>query len=338
MDDLQLSLREFLLAESRSGRLERSLLSLLEDIATSCRVVSHQVQSGAFAGTLGAAGSTNIQGEAQQTLDVLANEIFVRHCSSGDRVAALVSEEVEEVYWLKDKPEPGDYVVYFDPLDGSSNLALNMCVGSIFSIVQTETALDPSDDTSVLLPGSKQVCAGYSVYGPATSLVLTTGNGVAGFTHHPGSGEFWVTHTSMTIPDAASEFAINASRRTLWDAPLRRYYDECLLGKAGPRGKTFNMRWVASMVAEVHRILIRGGVFIYPCDDGNRAMGGKLRLMYEANPMSFIIEQAGGSASTGLERILDVTPTSHHQRVPVMLGSKEEIEVLENYHQEAAKG
>ena len=334
MDEQQLTLREHLLGACRKDGLDSELLPLLEDIATSCRVVSHLVQSGAFAGTLGAAGSTNVQGEAQQELDVLANDVFVRHCAGSDRVAALVSEEVEEVYWLKDAPGPGDYIVYFDPLDGSSNLALNMCVGSIFSVTRIDRALDAGDDRSVLLPGAMQICAGYSVYGPSTSFVLTTGNGVTGFTHQQGTGEFRITHPNMTIPETTGEFAVNASRYHLWDAPLRRYYDECLAGEAGPRGKRFNMRWIAAMVAEVHRILTRGGVFIYPCDDGNRADGGKLRLMYEANPMSLIIEQAGGRASTGTERILDVTPTSHHQRVPVILGSKAEVAVLETYHNE----
>ncbi|WP_417207649.1 class 1 fructose-bisphosphatase [Antarctobacter sp.] len=338
MDDKPLTLRESLLNACRLDGLDRDLIPLLEDIATSCRVVSHLVQSGAFTGTLGAAGSTNVQGEAQQQLDVLANDVFVRHCSSSDRVAALVSEEVEEVYWLKDNPGPGDYIVYFDPLDGSSNLAVNMCVGSIFSVVRLDREIDASDDRSVLLPGSSQICAGYAVYGPSTSFVLTTGHGVTGFTHQPGTGEFRVTHPQMTIGDSASEFAVNASRYALWDAPLRRYFDECLVGESGPRGKGFNMRWVASMVSEVHRILTRGGVFIYPCDDGNRAQGGKLRLMYEANPMSFIVEQAGGRASTGVERILDVVPTSHHQRVPVFLGSKSEVDVLDQYHREAQQG
>ncbi|MDO6731243.1 class 1 fructose-bisphosphatase [Marinovum sp. 2_MG-2023] len=331
------TLREFLTKEHRENGLDPSLVSLLEDIATSCRIVSHLVHNGAFTGVLGATEDTNVQGETQQQLDVLANDVFVRHCSGNDRVAALVSEEVEEVYWLKKDPQPGDYIVYFDPLDGSSNLALNMVVGSIFSVAVIDAELDAGDDRSVLRPGSKQVCAGYSVYGPATSLVLTTGNGVHCLTHQTGTGEFRVTHPDMTIPEAAAEFAINTSRYQMWDQPIKRYYDECIQGKTGPRQKKFNMRWVAAMVADVHRILTRGGVFIYPCDDGNREMGGKLRLMYEANPMAMIVEQAGGAASTGTERIMDVTPTSHHMRVPVILGSKQEVEILTQYHQEAAQ-
>lgn len=327
-----------MLKEQRKNGLAPELVLLLEDIATSCRIVSNLVRNGAFTDILGAAGSVNVQGETQQQLDVLANEVFVRHCSTGDRVAGLVSEEVDEVYWLKDQPEVGDYLVYFDPLDGSSNLALNMCVGSIFSVVQIKEPVSFADDSSVLIKGSEQVCAGYSVYGPSTMVVLTSGNGVHGFTHQMGTGEFRLTHSNMTIPEDTAEFAVNTSRYTMWDAPLRRYYDECIAGSDGPRGKSFNMRWIAAMVAEVHRILTRGGVFIYPSDAGNRDQGGKLRLMYEANPMGFVVEQAGGRASTGTQRILDVQPTSHHQRVPVYLGSKNEVELLERYHNDTETG
>lgn len=335
MREKQLTLRQFLLLDYRQHALEKDLVFLLEDIATACRIISHHVRSGAFVGNLGSAGSTNIQGETQKQMDVLADEEFIRHCSNCSRVAALVSEEVDEVYWLKAHPEAGDYLVYFDPLDGSSNLDLNLSVGSIFSVVRIAHPIDASDDRSVLLAGREQICAGYSVYGPSTSLVVTTGNGVNGFTHQQGTGEFRLTHPDMKIPEETSEFAINASRYKLWDAPIRRYFDECIAGEDGPRGKIFNMRWVASMVAEVHRILTRGGVFLYPCDDGNRADGGKLRLMYEANPMAMIIEQAGGAASTGIERIMNVTPTTHHMRVAVILGSSSEVARLDRYHEEA---
>lgn len=335
MSTQQSTLREFLLSERGETGLDKDLIFLLEDIATSCRFISHQIRGGAFAGRLGASQSTNVQGEVQKHLDLIANEVFVRHCSNCARVAALVSEEVEEVYWLKEMPQAGDYLVYFDPLDGSSNLDVNLSVGSIFSISQLPEGIDLSDDRSVLRIGSEQIAAGYSVYGPSTSLVITTGNGVNGFTHQLGTGEFHLTYPEMTIPESTAEFAINASRHTLWGEPVRRYFDECIAGKKGPRGKTFNMRWTASMVADVHRILTRGGVFLYPQDAGNASAGGKLRLMYEANPMALIVEQAGGAASTGTKRILDVLPHSHHQRVPVILGSKEEVDVLDAYHKEA---
>ncbi len=332
MSHHQFTLRQHLLAEQARHGIDSDLILLLEDIATACRIISHRIRSGAFANVLGATNNTNVQGETQKQLDVIANDEFVEHCRNCRRVAALVSEEVDEVYWLKDKAVPGDYIVYFDPLDGSSNLDVNLSVGSIFSVVRLPEEIDATDDRSVLRPGNEQICAGYSVYGPSTALVITAGNGVSGFTHHNGTGEFRLTSRNLTIPEETSEFAINASRYVLWDTPIRRYFDECIAGKSGPREQGFNMRWTASMVAEVHRILTRGGIFMYPADAGNRATGGKLRLMYEANPMALIVEQAGGAASTGTERIMDVQPTSHHQRVPVILGSKSEVERLDRYH------
>lgn len=331
MRERRITLREHLF---RQDGLDTDLIFLLEDIAASCRIISHMVRQGPFAGTLGDAGNVNVQGEEQKELDVLANDVFVRHCSVNKRIAALVSEEAEEAMWLKRSPAPGDYILYFDPLDGSSNLALNMCVGSIFSVVRLTDAIDPSDPSVLLRPGQEQICAGYAIYGPATSLVLTTGASVDIFTHQRGTGEFRLTQSDVRIDEDTAEFAINASRYHLWDPPVRRYFDECLQGKTGPRGKTFNTRWIASMVAEVHRILTRGGVFLYPCDAGTRAQGGRLRLMYEANPMAMLIEAAGGQASTGFERILDIRPTAHHQRVPVILGSSAEVALIDRYHGE----
>lgn len=334
MTEHQMTFRQFLLKDRRNSGISKDLIFLLEDVATACRIISTKIRSGAFSDTLGATDNTNVQGETQKQLDVIANDEFVRHCSNCGRVAALVSEEVDEVYWLKDTPEAGDYVVYFDPLDGSSNLDVNLSVGSIFSIVETKEPLDASDDASVLLRGSEQICAGYAIYGPSTALILTTGDGVNGFTHQLGTGEFRLTFRDMTIPTTTREFAINASRHRLWEAPMQRYFDECLDGENGPRAAKFNMRWTASMVADVHRILTRGGVFLYPVDSANRDQGGKLRLMYEANPMGMIVEQAGGAASTGYERIMDVQPTSHHQRVSVILGSKDEVAHIDSYHQD----
>lgn len=332
MQDHQMTFRQFLLQDHQTGGIEKDLLFLLEDIATACRVISDQVRRGPFSDNLGATDQTNVQGETQKTLDVIANDEFLRHCANGNRVAALVSEEVDHVYWLKSDPQPGDYLVYFDPLDGSSNLDVNLSVGSIFSIVQAKVALDATDDASVHQAGTEQICAGYAIYGPSTSLVVTTGQGVNGFTHEPGTGECRLTFPDMTIPAKTKEFAINASRYALWDAPIRQYFDDCVAGKDGPRGQSFNMRWTASMVADVHRILTRGGVFLYPADHGNRADGGKLRLMYEANPMAMLVEQAGGAASDGTRRIMEIPPVGHHQRVPVILGSADEVAVIEGYH------
>ncbi|MFT7059293.1 MAG: fructose-1,6-bisphosphatase I [Pseudorhodobacter sp.] len=328
----RLTLRQFLLNDYRSNGVSKDLIFLLEDIATACRTISHQVRSGAFSGTLGSADATNVQGETQKKLDVIANEQFMRHCANCSRVAALVSEEVDDVHWLKEKPKAGDYIVYFDPLDGSSNLDVNLSVGSIFSVVELKHPIEELTNAAVLRPGSEQICAGYALYGPSTSLVVTTGNGVNGFTHLAGTGEFLLTFPDLKIPASTQEFAINASRFSMWEAPVRRYFEECIAGQDGPRGKNFNMRWTASMVADIHRILTRGGVFMYPRDTGNQAMGGRLRLMYEANPMGFIVEQAGGSASDGYGRILDVSPTELHQRVAVLLGSTQEVTLLEAYH------
>lgn len=322
------TLRRFLTQLTGPDAVEPGLIFLIEDIASASQIIGNQVRHAALRGMSGAAGEVNVQGEEQKKLDVIADVEFARACANSPRLAALVSEEKDEVNWRKD-PAQGDYLLYYDPLDGSSNIDVNLSVGTIFSICQVQSL--PLQNVS--RPGTEQICAGYAIYGPSTMLVLTTGAGVNGFTLDAGTGEFRLTHPNMTIPAETSEFAINASRYHHWDAPVRRYVDECLAGANGPRGRGFNMRWAASMVADVHRILVRGGVFLYPVDAANRDKGGKLRLLYEANPMAMITEQAGGKASTGHARILDLTPEGHHQRVSVMLGSKDEITLLETYHQ-----
>lgn len=332
----RLTLRKFLLQEEKRHGLGQDMMLLIEDIGTSCRIIAHQIRNGPFLDILGAAETENVQGETQKQLDVIANDIFLSHCSNCARVAALVSEEIDDVIWLKDKPKKGDYLVYFDPLDGSSNLNVNLSVGSIFSVVELDEDIEDLSNEVVLIKGARQILAGYALYGPSTSMVLSTGHGVNGFTQKIGSGEFLLTFPDMTLPEETSEFAINASRFASWDGPIRRYVEDCLAGESGVRKKDFNMRWTASMVAEVHRILMRGGVFLYPRDAENAHMGGKLRLLYEANPMSFLIEQAGGRATTGTARILDVEPTGHHQRISVILGSRAEVEQIEAYHDEAA--
>jgi fructose-1,6-bisphosphatase I len=307
--------------------LDPNLIFLLEDIASACRSIANLVRNGEFEGNLGSANAINVQGETQKTLDILANDEFERICSNSPRLAALVSEEVEEVTWLK-QPEAGDYLLYFDPLDGSSNLDVNLSVGSIFAIMQVQS----DGDRNVLHDGQRQVCAGYALYGPSTILVLTDRSEVAGFTCRQDTGDFRLTHPDMKVPSETSEFAINTSRYRYWDAPVRRYVDECVAGEEGGRQRAFNMRWTGSMVAEIHRILTRGGVFLYPADSNNREAGGKLRLMYEANPMAMIIERAGGAASTGFGPIMDIQPSGPHQRVPVILGSRSEVERLVEYH------
>jgi len=248
----------------------------------------------------------------------------------------MVSEELEAPFAIPAAYEKGQYLLNFDPLDGSSNIDVNVAVGSIFSVLRAPKPGKDAETTDFLQPGTQQVCAGYAIYGPATMLVITVGTGVHAFTLDPGIGEFILTHAALRIPAAADEFAINASNSRFWEPAVKRYVGECLAGKTGPRRKDFNMRWVASLVAEAHRILMRGGVFLYPRDAKEPQKPGRLRLLYEANPISFIIEQAGGSASTGRERILDVVPNSLHQRVPFIFGAREEVEILEAYHREQA--
>jgi len=323
----QTTLRQHL----QSQQTDTDLMILMEDVATACRMIADRVRHGAFAGVLGAAETENVQGETQKELDVISDEVFQEIVGANPSVAALVSEEVDKVNWRKKAPQAGEFVVYYDPLDGSSNLDVNLSVGTIFSIVRLENAIEQSAE-AVQIKGTAQIAAGYAIYGPSTGLVITVGQGVDGFTHHPGSGEFLLTSGAMSIPPQTQEFAINTSRYDLWDAPVRGYIDDCLRGVEGPRGKKFNMRWCASMVADVHRILTRGGVFLYPKDSGNAGQGGKLRLMYEANPMGMLVEQAGGASSTGTGRIMEVAPTGHHQRVSVILGSREEVAVIEGYY------
>lgn len=311
--------------------------SLLNDIVTACKVISNMVNKGELIGVLGSAGSENVQGETQKKLDILTNEVFIKSNEWAGHLAAMASEEMDDVYPIPAKYPRGKYLLTFDPLDGSSNTDVNVSVGTIFSILKCpgECSARP-DAEGFLQPGTQQVAAGYALYGPSTMMVLTTGNGVNGFTLDADIGEFILTHPDMTIPEDTREFAINASNMRHWEAPVKRYVDECLAGKEGPRGEDFNMRWIASMVAEVHRILMRGGIFMYPLDAKMKANGteGKLRLLYEGNPMAMIVEQAGGLASTGRERIMEIQPKGLHQRVPVVLGSKNEVERVVEYYKE----
>ncbi len=308
--------------------------SLLNDIVTACKVISNMVNHGELIGVLGTAGSENIQGETQKKMDIIANEVFMKSNEWAGHLSAMASEEMDEIYPIPETYPRGKYLLTFDPLDGSSNIDVNVSVGTIFSILKCPGDGQAPSQQAFMQPGVKQVAAGYALYGPSTMMVLTTGNGVNGFTLDQNIGEFILTHPNMTIPADTQEFAINASNMRHWEAPVKRYVDECLAGTTGPREKDFNMRWIASMVAEVHRILTRGGVFMYPMDDKMKQKGleGKLRLMYEANPMSFIVEQAGGASTTGRSRIMELQPRELHQRVPVILGSRNEVERIVGYH------
>jgi fructose-1,6-bisphosphatase I len=248
----------------------------------------------------------------------------------------MASEEMDNAHQIPGQYPKGAFLLVFDPLDGSSNIDINVSVGTIFSVLRCpdlKGCCDDIGDEVFLQPGTQQVAAGYALYGPQTMLMLTLGNGVKGFTLDRELGSFVLTHDDIQVPASTAEFAINMSNQRHWEAPVKRYVNELLDGKQGPLGKNFNMRWVAAMVADVHRILTRGGIFMYPRDDREPEKPGKLRLMYEANPMSMIIEQAGGAATNGYQRILDIQPESLHQRVAVFLGSKEEVERITAYHQ-----
>ncbi len=315
-----------------NGNDKHSLTLMLQDIETAAKQIAIAVDEGALQGNMGSLDSENVQGEVQKALDVITNDIFIANCKKSGVVVGMVSEEVNEMIHIENNASAdSSFLMLFDPLDGSSNVNVNISVGTIFSILKSETQQPDLDD--FLQKGTEQICAGYVLYGSSTMLVFTVGNGVNGFTLDRKTNAFYLTHPNMQIPKDTQEFAVNMSNYRFWQAPVQRYIDECLQGEEGLREKDFNMRWVASMVAEVHRILTRGGVFMYPIDSKIKSKGGKLRLMYEANPMSFIVEQAGGAASTGLQRILEIKPTTLHQRVPVMLGSANEINILASYHQ-----
>lgn len=331
----QMTLSRFLIEEQRDKQvISNDLRLLIEVVSRACKAISIAIGKGSLAGVLGSAGSDNVQGEVQKKLDVISNEILLDANEWGGHLAAMASEEMELPHAIPHRYPKGEYLLMFDPLDGSSNIDVNVSVGTIFSVLQCPEGVPP-DEQAFLQPGSKQVCAGYAVYGPTTLLVLTLGDGVNVFTLDREYGRFVLTQANVKIPEDTREFAINASNMRYWEPPVKRYIDELLAGKDGPRGQDFNMRWVASMVADVHRILTRGGIFMYPIDSKSKDKGGKLRIMYEANPMAFIVEQAGGAATTGRERILDLQPEKLHQRVPVILGSKNEVDRVTRYHRES---
>jgi fructose-1,6-bisphosphatase I len=331
----RITLSRFLIEQQRSCHLlPADLRFLIETVARACKAISHDVNKGALAGVLGEAGTGNVQGEAQKKLDVIANDVLLEANEWGGSLAGMASEEMDLPYAIPGEYPKGAYLLLFDPLDGSSNIDVNISVGTIFSVLRCPEGVTEPTVEDFLQPGTQQVAAGYTVYGPQTMLVLTFGSGVNGFTLDREHGSFVLTHPNMQVPESTKEFAINMSNQRHWEAPVQRYVSELLAGTTGPRGKDFNMRWVASMVAEVHRIITRGGIFMYPKDARDPSKPGKLRLMYEGNPMAFIIEQAGGAATNGHQRILEVQPTALHERVAVFLGSKEEVETVTRYHKQ----
>jgi len=328
-----------------------ALNALILDVALATKAIARAVAFGELGDPMSAQliaaarehdPVVNVQGEVQKALDVVSNEIFLRTTEWSGHLAGMGSEEMAVPYQIPAQYQRGKYLLVFDPLDGSSNIDVNVSVGSIFSILRAPQEVIASGrdvaEADFLQPGATQVAAGYAIYGPATMLVLTVGNGVAGFTLDHNLGEFKLTHPDIRVPADTQEFAINSSNSRFWESPVKRYVDECLAGKTGARGKDFNMRWIASMVAEAHRILMRGGVFMYPRDTKDPGKPGRLRLLYEANPIGFVMEQAGGRASTGREPVLGVQPSSLHQRIGLVLGSKNEVERIERYHAEADAG
>ena len=328
-----ISLTRYLVERQREdGLIPGNLRLLLEVVARACKSISHAVNKGALGGVLGSANSENVQGEVQKKLDIIANEVLIEANEWGGHLAGMASEEMDTILSVPNRYPAGEYLLLFDPLDGSSNIDVNVSIGTIFSVLKKPEGGAEVGEQDFLQPGRQQVAAGYCIYGPQTTLVLTVGKGVAMFTLDREQGSFVLVQEHVQIPQDTKEFAINMSNMRHWDAPVKRYIDECLAGKEGPRGKDFNMRWIASMVADVHRILTRGGVFMYPWDKREPHKPGKLRLMYEANPMGWLVEQAGGAATNGRERILDIAPTELHQRVSVILGSKNEVERVTGYH------
>jgi fructose-1,6-bisphosphatase I len=329
------SLTRHLLEEQRAGHINADLRLLVEVAARACKRISVAVGKGALGGVLGDAGdgaSFNVQGEAQKKLDVIANDVLLEANAWGGHLAACASEEMEHCQPIPDAFPRGNYLLLFDPLDGSSNIDVNVSVGTIFSVLRCPEGVAAPCDEHFLQPGRAQVAAGYCIYGPSTMLVLSIGHGTHAFTLERETGAFVLTRRDMRIPAQTREFAVNMSNRRHWEAPMQAYVEDLLAGREGPRGKDFNMRWIASMVADVHRILTRGGIFIYPWDRKDPSRPGKLRLLYEANPMALLVEQAGGAASDGRRRILDIVPGQLHQRVPVFLGSKAEVEAATGYH------
>ena len=331
-----ISLTQYLVEVQRSkGLIPGELRLLLEVVARACKRISQAVGKGALTNSLGDVGTQNVQGEKQMKLDVIANDTLLEANLWGGQLAAIASEEMDQPFTIPDRYPKGEFLLLFDPLDGSSNIDINSVVGTIFSVLRAPEGVKEPSEKDFLRPGSEQVAAGYAIYGPSTMLVMTVGDGVAAFTLDREIGAWYLTERGYRVPEATQEFAINMSNRRHWYPPVRKYIDELLDGKTGPRGKDYNMRWIAALVAEIHRIMNRGGVFLYPADLRTPDRPGRLRLLYEANPMAMLMEQAGGAATDGRQRILDIQPTSLHQRVPLFIGAKEEVEQVTKYHLES---
>jgi fructose-1,6-bisphosphatase I len=330
MHDGRTTLTQFIIEEQRRVKgATGDFSALLNDVATACKSISHSISRGC----LGSGPE-----DPQMFLERAANDYIIKSNNWTGRLAGMASEEIEDITPIPAQYPRGKYLLVFDPLNGSGNLDINFLTGTIFSVLRAPAGKKDITAADFLQPGCKMVAAGFVLYGASTRLVLTTGDGVNGFMLDNEIGEFVLTHKNMRIPDDANTFAINASNERFWEPPVRRYVQECLAGKTGPRGRDFGMRWVASLIAEAYRVLTRGGVFLYPVDAKTRDQGGRLGLIYEANPIAFIMEQAGGAAITGRNRILEVVPSELHQRAPFIFGSKNEVDRLYDYHKEYVEG
>jgi fructose-1,6-bisphosphatase I len=330
----RITLSRFLIEQQREGgALSAQLRLLIEVVARACKAISYTINKGELGGILGSLGTENVQGEVQKKLDVLSNEILLEANEWGGHLAALASEEMDTIHLIPHRYPKGEYLLVYDPIDGSSNIDVNLSVGTIFSVLEAPEGASTREvrEEDFLQPGSRQVAAGYAVYGPQTSLVLTFGKGVFGFTLDREVGSWVLTQSNIIIPEGNREFAINMSNHRHWVPQVRQYIDDRLAGREGPCGHDFNMRWTGSMVADIHRILNRGGIFLYPWDARDPARAGKLRLLYEANPLGLIIEQAGGSAIDGTQRILDIVPGGLHDRVAVVMGARDEVAAFQSY-------
>lgn len=309
-------------------RLREGLLS----VAAACREIDRRIEMASFTGHMGALDQSNIQGETQKALDVIANDLFLFGCGESTAFAGLASEEMD-VHWARKDRTDSPYLLVFDPLDGSSNIEISAPVGSIFSILprSKEHVGGPVQEQEFLQPGIRQVAAGYALYGAQTLLVFSRGSGVVGFTLDRLEGVWRRSHAEMRVPQRSNEYAINAANRRHWEPGVRSYVDACEAGASGPLGADRNMRWSGAMVADVHRILIRGGIFIYPADRRPGHANGKLRLLYECSPAGWLIEQAGGRSTDGRTAITAIEPSTLHQRVSVALGSTEDVTAFEAF-------
>lgn len=332
---------QFLIEEQRNFPTATGDLTLvINDIVTACKTIASAMRFGALSegDVLGVASSDNVHGDTQKTLDILANQLFLGRTEFGGHLAGMVSEEMESIYHLPDHFPKGRYLLLYDPVDGSSNINDNAAIGTIFSILRRpEEASGRPHIDEFLQPGTSQVCAGYAIYGPSCMLVLTTGNGVNGFTLDPSLGEFILTHPAMAMPQGGSRFFANMAAFHDWEPAVRRYVEDLMRAEDGPRGREFVLRWSACAVADVHRLLMSGGVYLNPVTAQQRALGhdGKLRLLYEVNPLAWLVEQAGGLASNGEGRAIERRPTSIHQRAPAFFGDRDEIAVLLSDYLEA---